>query len=153
AIAKQSQASLARTTQALQAMRAAQAAARAAAAGAASPNVSDGLTPGCVTSCGLVVDPRVQAAWDANATPNLWVNASQPTPTTSNGLTTVTVTQSAQRAIMTWQQFNVGRNTTLYFDQTGGNSANGNSWVALNRIDATGVPSQILGKIKADGTV
>src|SRR5262249_14491725 len=61
--------------------------------------------------------------------------------------------QTAQRAIMTWQQFNVGKNTSLYFDQRGGNSANGNDWVALNRIDATGSPSQILGQIKADGTL
>ena len=49
---------------------------------------------------------------------------------------------------MTWEYFNIGRNTTLTFDQKGNAS-----WVALNRIDATGVPSQILGSIKADGTV
>ncbi|MDR3663325.1 MAG: filamentous hemagglutinin N-terminal domain-containing protein, partial [Mycobacterium sp.] len=76
-----------------------------------------------------------------------------PTQSVSGGQTTVTVQQTAQRAIMTWQQFNVGRNTTLYFDQSAGNSSNGNSWVALNRIDASGSPSQILGSIKAEGTV
>ncbi len=102
--------------------------------------VTDGLSAG-----GLVVDPRVIAGTD----PNLWVNASAPTQSSSGGQTIVTVQQNSQRAIMTWQQFNVGRNTLLNFDQSGGDSANGNSWVALNRIDATGSPSQILGSITA----
>ncbi|MDR3493346.1 MAG: filamentous hemagglutinin family protein [Ancalomicrobiaceae bacterium] len=142
AIAKQSADSLARATKAVQAMQALQSAARAVAAGTPS-NVTDGLSPG-----GLIVDPRVAAG-----TPNLWVNANAPTQSQNNGQTTVTVTQTAQRAIATWQQFNVGKTTTLHFDQTGGNSTNGNAWVALNRIDATGSPSQILGQIKAEGTV
>ncbi|WP_213773060.1 filamentous haemagglutinin family protein [Bradyrhizobium sp. dw_78] len=133
---------MSRVTHALQSLQSVQAAARAAAA-AASTTVTDGLSAG-----GLVVDPRIAAG-----TANLWVNANAPTQSTSNGQTTVTVEQTAQRAIMTWQQYNIGKNTTLYYDQTGGNSANGNSWVALNRIDATGSPSQILGSIKADGTV
>ena len=96
---------------------------------------------------------RPAVHWVAAGTANLWVNANLPTQTTTGGQTTVTVQQTAQRAIMTWQQFNVGQNTTLYFDQSGGNSSNGNSWIALNRIDATGSPSQILGSIKAEGTV
>jgi filamentous hemagglutinin family protein len=108
------------------------------------PAVTDGLSPG-----GLIVDPRVTAGTD----PNLWVNANLPTQTTSNGVTTVTIQQTAQRAVMTWEQFNVGKNTVVDFDQSGGNSANGNSWIALNRIDAGGVPSQILGQIHAQGTV
>ncbi|WP_448044311.1 filamentous haemagglutinin family protein [Bradyrhizobium liaoningense] len=143
AIAKRSQESLARTTQALQAMQAAQAAARNAAQGAASA-VTNGLSPG-----GLVVDPRVIAGTGSN----LWVNANLPTQTTSGGQTTVTIEQQAPRAIMTWQQFNVGKNTLVYFDQSGGNSSTGNNWIALNRIDATGTPSQIQGQIKAEGTV
>nr|WP_246781458.1 filamentous hemagglutinin N-terminal domain-containing protein [Rhodoblastus sphagnicola] len=131
-----------RATQALQAVQAAKSAARAAAS-AAPTTVTDGLSPG-----GLIVDPRVAAG-----VANLWVNANLPTQSSSNGRITVTAQQTAQRAIMTWRQFNVGKNTTLHFDQTGGNSANGNSWVALNRIDATGSPSEILGQIKAEGTV
>ncbi|MDD4889948.1 MAG: filamentous hemagglutinin N-terminal domain-containing protein, partial [Phycisphaerae bacterium] len=121
----------------------AQTAARTAALAKVS-TIPDGLAIG-----GLVVDPRVAAGTD----PNLWVNASQPTQTTSNGQTTVTITQTSQRAILTWQSFNVGKSTTVDFDQSGGNSKNGNNWVALNRIDAAGSPSQILGRIKADGTV
>jgi filamentous hemagglutinin family protein len=145
AIAKQAQSSLTRATQAIQAMQAVQNAARAAAAAGQTTNVTDGLSAG-----GLVVDPRVTAG----PASNLWVNANLPTQSATGGQTTVTVQQTAQRAIMTWQQFNVGANTTLYFDQSAGNSAaNGNSWVALNRVDATGVPSQILGQIKAEGTV
>lgn len=136
---------LGRTSQAIQNMRSAQDAARALAAQAPT-YVPNGLTPG-----GLVVDPRVGAANDST---NLWVNAKLPTQASgSDGKTTVTIEQQAQRALLTWQEFNVGRDTTVYFDQRGGNSANGNNWIALNRIDATGVPSQILGQIKAEGTV
>ncbi|MDR3415103.1 MAG: filamentous hemagglutinin N-terminal domain-containing protein, partial [Nevskia sp.] len=43
--------------------------------------------------------------------------------------------------------------TTVYFNQSAGNTSSGNDWVVLNRIDATGVPSQIQGQIKAEGTV
>ena len=143
--AQRVQQSLSRATQALRSMQDIQAAARAAAqAQQASRTATDGLSAG-----GLIVDPRVAAGNSSN----LWVNAKLPTQTTSNGQTIVTVQQTAQRAIATWQQFNVGRNTTLYFDQSGGNSANGNSWTILNRIDATGSPSQILGQIRAEGTV
>ena len=73
--------------------------------------------------------------------------------TTSNGQTLVTVQQTAQRAVTTWESFNVGQTTTVNFDQSGGNTSTGNNWVMLTRIDATGAPSQIQGQIKADGTV
>ncbi len=73
----------------------------------------------------------------------------------ANGATTVTVSQDAQKAILTWQTFNVGKQTTLNFDQSGGNQSNGsNNWVALNRVlDTSANPSQILGSIKAQGDV
>ncbi|WP_159729612.1 filamentous haemagglutinin family protein [Methylosinus sp. Ce-a6] len=141
-IAKQSQDSLVRATQALQSMQAVQAAARAAAAGAAS-NIADGLSLGGAGKLpGLVVDPRV------SATPNLWINADLPTQSSSDGRTTVTIKQTAPQAVMTWLYYNVSPNTTVVYDQQGNPS-----WVALNRIDATGSPSRILGQIKADGTV
>ena len=132
---------LARVTQAITAARQAAAAARTAASQAAS-SVPNGLTSG-----GLVVDPRV------SSDSSLWQNISQPSQTTSNGQTTVTLTQTSQRAVATWESFNVGSNTTVYFNQSAGNSSSGNNWIVLNRIDATGVPSQILGQIKAEGTV
>ncbi|MCK9914327.1 filamentous hemagglutinin family protein [Microbacteriaceae bacterium K1510] len=141
-MATQVQNSLKRATLAVQARQAVQQAVRDAARATAS-TVTDGLSPG-----GLVVDPRVAAG-----NMSLWQNISSPTQTTSGGQTTVTLTQSAKRAIATWQQFNVGKNTTVYFDQRGGNSDTGNSWVVLNRIDAAGSPSQIQGQIKAEGTV
>ncbi|HEY0330272.1 MAG TPA: filamentous hemagglutinin family protein [Rhodopseudomonas sp.] len=135
ALAKQSQASLLRATQALQAMQAAQAAARNAAA-ASSSTVQNGLA-------GLVQDPRIAAG-----VANLWVNASNPVETTNGSQSKVTISQTAPRAIMTWQKFDVGAQTTLVYDQQGNRD-----WIALNRIDASGVPSRIAGQIKADGTV
>ncbi|MDR3417607.1 MAG: filamentous hemagglutinin N-terminal domain-containing protein, partial [Nevskia sp.] len=135
----------------LKAALAAQAAAATAAQLAtAGSTVTDGLSAN-----GLVVDPRVGTA--AGTAANLWTNISQPVETTSssNGTTTYTetLTQTSQRAIATWYKFNVGKNTTVYFNQSAGNTSSGNDWVVLNRIDATGVPSQIQGQIKAEGTV
>ena len=143
AVTQQSMNSLSQATQALQAMQAAQTAAHNLALGsppnttAGLPAVTDGLSPG-----GLIVDPRVAT------NSNLWVNASLPVQSVSNGLTSVTINQTAPQAVLTWQQFNVGKNTVVDFNQQG--NAN---WIALNRIDASGVPSQILGQIKADGQV
>ncbi|NVO17722.1 MAG: filamentous hemagglutinin family protein [Rhodoplanes sp.] len=139
------QRSLQSLQRAAQAAQAAQAAARAVATPVL-PKVTDGLSPG-----GLIVDPRVPknlAAPQAGENANLWINAGLPTSTTSDGRITVTVQQTAPQAVMSWQQFNIGSNTTLVFDQQGNPG-----WIALNRIAATGLPSQILGKIKADGTV
>jgi filamentous hemagglutinin family protein len=139
---------LATAAKSLRSALAAQAA--AAAAGSSNTTVTDGRSAG-----GLIVDPRVGTSTGTAA--NLWVNISQPaeTTSTSNGVTsyTETLTQTSQRAIATWQQFNVGKNTTVYFNQSAGNTSAGNSWTVLNRIDATGSPSQILGSIKAEGTV
>ena len=95
------------------------------------PSVPDGLTPG-----GLVI----------SGTPT---GASAPT---ASG-TTVTVQQTAQQAILNWTSFNVGKNTTLNFDQSLGGIAVG-TWVAFNKVsDPTGVPSQILGSITSKGQV
>jgi filamentous hemagglutinin family protein len=142
-IARQSQSSLTRASQALQAMQAAQAAARAAAAGAANAAIADGLSAGGAGKLpGLVVDPRVRT------NPDLWINADLPSQTVAGGKTKVTIKQNAARAVMTWAYYNVSPDTTVVYDQQGNPS-----WVALNRIDATGAPSRILGQIQADGTV
>src|SRR3546814_8741853 len=79
--------------------------------------------------------------------------------------TEVTVTQTETRAILSWETFNIGRETTLVFDQKRDGTAQ-TDWVALNRVvgqldPATGrrdasnapAPSQILGSIKAAGPV
>ncbi|MGC1548278.1 MAG: filamentous hemagglutinin N-terminal domain-containing protein, partial [Rhodanobacter sp.] len=141
---KQSLANLSRAAQAVAAQMATQQSALQAAQKLSSP-VPNGLAPG-----GLVVASGVAS------NPTLWQNANAPTQSTSNGQTTVQVKQTAQKAILTWNSFNVGSNTTLYFNQSGGNQTNGsaNNWIVLNRVnDPSGVPSQIFGQIKAEGTV
>ncbi|WP_441279283.1 filamentous hemagglutinin family protein [Tardiphaga sp. 172_B4_N1_3] len=130
-----------RASNALQNMRNMQSAARAAAMTAAT-TVPNGLTPG-----GLVVAPNVQAD------PTLWRGARLPTQTTSGGRTQVEIRQTDSKAILTWEKFNIGRDTDLYFNQTAGGADVAN-WVALNRvIDPSLAPSQILGTIKAEGQV
>ncbi|MCW1911936.1 filamentous hemagglutinin family protein [Luteolibacter sp. GHJ8] len=147
--------SLARTTQALNAVRAMQAAARANALNGGSnnlgshpvtgqplPNVPDGLGSG-----GLQLDPRV------GTDPQWWQGAELPGQTTNGTQTNVTIRQTAQQALLNWETFNVGRNTTVHFDQTAGGS-NASNWIAFNRVnDPTGNPTQILGSIKAEGQV
>ncbi len=155
---------LARTTQALQAVQAMQAAAHAAAvAGAANlgfdpnhpglvlPNVPNGLVLG-----GLKVAPGVPANLSAPAPgedPTLWQGANLPSQTVSSTQTTVNIKQTAQQALLNWETFNVGKQTTVNFDQTAG-GANESEWVAFNTItDPSGRPSQILGSIDAVGQV
>ncbi len=136
--ARKAQQSLSRATQALQSMQAIQAAARAAAQarqtsttlpGVAVPN---GLTPG-----GLVPNPA--AGWSGANAPTQKVGA--------NGATSVNIQQTAPQAILSWQTFNVGSQTTVNFNQQASN------WTALNRVTGNLGPSQILGNINAIGQV
>src|SRR5262249_9630309 len=97
--ARQASNPLQRATRAIQAMQATQQAARDAARAAlqAMPSgIPNGLRPG-----GLQVAP--------NATPSssLWQGANLPTEFTDGGRTKVTVEQTQQKAILTWQAFNV----------------------------------------------
>lgn len=142
---------LARTTRTLDAMRAMQLAARNAALGgpnnlgapaAPLPYVPNGLVTG-----GLQVAPGVTAGSSS------WSGANLPVETHDNGLTQVTIQQTSQQALLNWQTFNVGRETTLTFDQSAG-GANVSQWIAFNRIqDPSGNPTQILGSIRAAGQV
>ncbi len=134
--ARDAQQSLLRATQAIQAMQAAQNAARAMAQ-SATVAVPNGLTRG-----GLQVAPG------AIAGSALWRGANLPTQSVENGRTDVRIDQTQAQAILNWQTFNLGRETTLTFNQQG--NAN---WVALNRVAADTGPSQILGSIKSDGQV
>ncbi|WP_198135168.1 filamentous haemagglutinin family protein [Rhodopseudomonas palustris] len=138
--AAQGSASLSRATAALQAMQAAQAAARAAAGSAA--GVPNGLTVG-----GLVPDSGLAAAGVARPVVS-WTNARTPVQSGPTDSPTVKVQQTGAQAILNWSSFNVGASTSLVFDQQGNSS-----WVALNRVGASSSPSQILGNIKADGSV
>ncbi|MCC8960123.1 filamentous hemagglutinin N-terminal domain-containing protein [Bradyrhizobium sp. Pear77] len=139
--AQNSQASMTRAAQAIQALQAAQSAARGLAASAPS-TVPNGLNAG-----GLVPNSGLVASGVANPVTN-WVGANTPTQTSSGGQTTVNIDQTQAQAVLNWQSFNVGRDTTVNFNQQG--NAN---WAALNKIASTGVPSQILGSIRADGAV
>ncbi len=132
---------LARTTTAIQSVQAMQNAARNLAVkgvnnlGPHLPVVQDGLTTG-----GLSIQ----------GTP---VGAKAPTQKVVNNQDQVTVKQTAQQAFLTWNTFNVGRNTSVTFDQTAGGASAG-EWIAFNTIkDPSGLPSQILGQIKAEGQV
>jgi filamentous hemagglutinin len=137
AASQQAAESARRAQLAIQAMQAAQTAARQAAF-AVPTTVPEGLRPG-----GLVPD---------NSTP--WSGVNAPAQTGLASQPTVTVKQTAPKAIANWSSFNVGRNTTLYFDQSDGNDPSGNGWIVLNRVsDPSGVPSRILGQIKAEGSV
>ncbi|WP_459711127.1 filamentous haemagglutinin family protein [Paraburkholderia sp. 2C] len=149
---------LANAAQGIAQQIAAQQAAAAAAAATAS-NVPNGLTPG-----GLQVAPGVAFNADGTPTastsnvnnPNLWINAKAPAQSVdASGHVTVEVNQTGQNAVATWQTMNVGKQTTLYFNQSAGTQSNGaNNWVILNRImDPSMAPSQILGNVKAEGSV
>jgi len=146
---------LARVTQAVLSVQKMQSAARQAAVngtnnlgvnpkapGKTLPNVPNGLAPG-----GLQVAPGV------TTTPGLWQGAKQPTQTTSKGQTTVTINQTSSQALLTWQTFNVGKHTTVDFNQNAG-GADKSKWIVFNKIvDPSGLPSQILGSIEAPGQV
>lgn len=134
---QRSLANLNRSATAIAAQQAAQAAARQAAMNQAA-TVPDGIGEG-----GLKVD--------ANPLTAGWVNARALTADSQSvrgGRTVVTVEQTADKAILNWETFNVGRNTTVSFQQQG------TSWSVLNRVnDPRARPSQIQGQIEAPGTV
>ncbi|QYC10700.1 filamentous haemagglutinin family protein [Brevundimonas nasdae] len=120
-----------------QAMTDAQTAARAAAF-AAQSTVPNGLGQG-----------GLQVAEGVTLDPSLWVGANGPKQTIgADGRTLVTVDQTREKAILTWDSFNVGRETDLVFAQDASN------WVVLNRVtDVSADPTRILGNIKANGSV
>ncbi|MES5482985.1 filamentous hemagglutinin family protein [Bradyrhizobium sp. INPA03-11B] len=141
-VARQSQGALTRATQAIQALQAAQSAARsAAAASQRSTTLPQVAVPNGLAAGGLQVAP--------GAVPGsgLWQGAALPSQTASGGQITVTINQTAPQAILNWQSFNVGSQTTLNFNQQAG------SWTALNRVVGNTGPSQILGRITAPGQV
>lgn len=135
-----------------QANAAARAAAQAAAQ-AGQQSVRDGLQQGGLVA--VAVDRQNTSALTA------WVGANQPTQAANGNFVDVTVNQTQSRALLSWDNFDVGTNTNLIFNQQGNKD-----WVAVNRIvgginPATGLldasrgpkPSEILGSIKADGAV
>jgi filamentous hemagglutinin family protein len=125
-----------RTTQAIQAAQAMQQTARNLSL-QSSTTVPNGLGLG-----GLQVATGAHAGWQG---------ANLPVQSVANGQVTVTIQQTASQALLNWQTFNLGKNTTAYFNQSAGGSS-AHTWVALNQIwDSS--PRQILGSIKAQGQV
>ncbi len=139
---------LKRATLAIQAMQSTQQAARDAARAAlnAMPGVN-GLGVG-----GLQIGAGVRRP-DGSIDTNLWEGANLPTQFNDGDRTKVDIKQTQQKAILTWDTFNVGGKTDLRFDQSAG-GADAKNWIALNRVlDPSAAPSKILGSIKADGQV
>ncbi len=96
----QSRQQLQRSLDNLNRTAAAVAAQQAAQAGAGVP---DGLAQG-----GLWIAEGAQAKWEG---------AKKPTTGTEGGRQLVTIEQTQSRAILNWDTFNIGRNTTLQFKQ------------------------------------
>ena len=152
-LAERSIGNLSRAVQAINSAQAAQSAARQLALTTPS-NVPDGLGAGGLqVSASAALDVANPSACASTNTCS-WQNAELPTQTTSGNATTVTVKQNADKAILTWDSFSIGQNTTLHFDQSSGTQRDGtNNWIALNRVSGSAAPSQIYGKILAEGSV
>ncbi|WP_375287342.1 filamentous haemagglutinin family protein [Sphingomonas sp.] len=93
----------------------------------------------------------VSSANDATGA-NTWEGAGAPVQSAANGKTNVTITQTQERALLTWNRFDVGANTSLEFVQKQDGVAQ-TGWTVVNRVAAGTAPSTILGSVKADGTV
>lgn len=149
----QAQVSLARAAAALTAARQAQQ--DAAAAAQALKSTVNGVVAGGLMPLGGVKDVTAQSACGNSCsslqlnTPASWQNASTTfTQTVKDGQYKVDITQTQQKAILNWETFNIGRNTSVKFEQQSAD------WTVLNRVtDPTGSPTQILGQMSALGGV
>jgi filamentous hemagglutinin family protein len=143
---------LARTTRSVDAVRAIQTAARSAAVTSSVNHLTTKLTPPAITLPDVPNGLGV-GGLQVSADPTQWTGANLPTQLVDGGKTKVTIKQTTQQALLNWQNFNVGKETALTFDQSAGGE-NVSQWIAFNKVsDPTGNPSQILGSIKADGQV
>ncbi len=154
---------LARTTEVLKSVKVMQDVARAAALRGLSnlgqnpngfgplPSVPNGLKPG-----GLQVAPGVPKDLlnpSPAEDPSLWLGARLPVQRRLGPREVVSVEQTKPQAVLTWETLNVGKETTLSFNQARGGSEK-KTWIAFNKVlDPSGSPTQILGKIEAPGQV
>lgn len=85
---------------------------------------------------------------DENPLTRGWINAREAIQSqAADGRLQVSIEQTADQAILNWETFNIGGNTKLNFLQNP-------DWAVLNRVnDPQARPSQILGQLKANGTV
>jgi filamentous hemagglutinin family protein len=93
----------------------------------------------------------VSAANDATGK-NTWAGAGLPTQTVVDGKVLVSIDQNESRALLSWNRFDIGANTTLQFNQKQAGVAQP-GWSVVNRVVDAIAPSTILGSMKADGTV
>lgn len=97
-----------------------------------------------------VLDGRTALALDPNALPQAaaqFMTSGQAvlTAPTANKLE---ITQQSQNAILNWNSFNIGSAAWVNFNQTYGATA-----TTLNRINAANGPSQIFGRLTANGQI
>jgi filamentous hemagglutinin family protein len=65
----------------------------------------------------------------------------------------VNIKQNTPQSVLHWRTFNVGRDTTVNFDQSKG-GADAGKWIAFNKVfDPSTAPSRIRGRINAQGQV
>lgn len=88
-----------------------------------------------------VNDPTGKATWDG---------ANLPTADATN--TNVEIVQTQSRAVLSWDRFDIGANTTLNFKQQQ-NGVVQAGWIAVNRVVDSVNPTTILGKLTADAQV
>lgn len=81
-----------------------------------------------------------------------WEGAGLPQQTEENGRTVVSITQNQSRALLSWNRFDVGENTTVRFNQKENGVAQ-TGWTAVNRVVDSADPTVILGRVEADGGV
>ncbi|MCX6840445.1 MAG: filamentous hemagglutinin family protein [Verrucomicrobia bacterium] len=145
---------LARNTMALQAVTAMQEAARALAATSnnlgANPNGPGGLPDVPNATVGAGSKGFVPGGLEIIGSP---AGANILASSQENARAIVNIQQTQQQALLDWKTFNVGRETTVRFDQSAG-GASAATWIAFNRVtDPSGNPTQILGSIEAQGQV
>ena len=155
---------LARTSAAINAVNAMQSAARklATASGANNlgsnpnnpsqtlPNVPNGLGLGGLNPVGGATPMTTGAGYDV---PTGWTGVGSLSQTQTGAQTTVDIGQDKPDAVLYWTTFNVGKQTTLQFNQNK-TSATAATSIAFNIIqDPSMAPSQILGSIEAPGQV
>lgn len=87
----------------------------------------------------------------ANQLPQLKSGGMQSNATVATSGNSMTVTQTASRAIIDWDKFDIGVSASVYFSQKQNGVAQ-TSWAALNRIYDIN-PSQIYGSLKADARI
>lgn len=117
-------------------------------------DIPDGHTAGGLMEAAEAASQLGNAGACINAASCLWVNAELPTESIQDGRQVVTVEQTGDKSVLTWDSLRVGRNTTLHIDQTAGTQTDGrNDWVSLNRVSPGAEPTVIQGQIKAEGSV